>query len=128
MPGNESERSTPIQPALGRAHADRSGRHAGRRSGRSSTWDAVTAPDLDGYHVERFAADVGTWTRLTNDPLTDSAWTDTDVVNDTSYTYRVIARDGRREAVGPQRHRRRHPGRHHRTARANRALRHRRRR
>ena len=88
--GNESDRSAPMQPALGELTP--TGLVATAADGQVELdWDAVTAPDLDGYHVERFAADVGTWTRLTNDPLTDSAWTDTDVVNDTSYTYRVIA-------------------------------------
>ena len=97
---NESDRSTALQPQL--AALTPTGLVATAGNGEVELdWNAVDDPDVAGYHVERLSADAGTWTRLTTDPLSDSAWTDTDVVNDTSYTYRVIAIDTAGRQSGP---------------------------
>ena len=57
------------------------------------SWAAVTAADLAGYHIERTLTGSDDWTRLTTDAQIQTTYTDDGVVNDTGYTYRVVAVD-----------------------------------
>ncbi len=97
---NESARSTPLQPHLAALTPTGLVATAGNREVELD-WNAVDDPDVAGYQVERLSADAGTWTRIATAPLSDSAWTDTDVLNDTSYTYRVIAVTNTGRESGP---------------------------
>ena len=53
------------------------------------SWTASTETNLQGYAVYRAAASAGPFTRLTEDPLTGTAFTDTDVTAGQTYAYLV---------------------------------------
>ena len=101
---NESERSSALQPtpADHTSPAAPTGLTATPGDGQVDlSWDAVTATDLAGYHVERTATGAGTWTRLTTNVLSQTSYTDNSATNDTAYTYRVVAVDTASNESGP---------------------------
>ncbi len=66
------------------------------------TWEA---PDTDGgspitgYYVERRATSSQRWVRITKEAVTELAYSDKEVMEDTEYEYRVMAEN--KVGVGP---------------------------
>jgi len=76
-------------PAL-RLHAVEPPRHLRAASADSQitlAWNASSEPALQGYHVYRAPTPAGPFTRLTEDPLTATTYTDATVTAGQTYTY-----------------------------------------
>ncbi|HNX34796.1 MAG TPA: Calx-beta domain-containing protein [Kiritimatiellia bacterium] len=52
-------------------------------------WTASTETNLRGYHIYRAATAAGPFARLTEEPLSDTSYTDADVIAGQSYAYLV---------------------------------------
>ncbi len=86
-------------PAL-RLHAVEPPRHLRAASADSQitlSWNASSEPALQGYHVYRAPTPAGPFTRLTEDPLAATTYTDSSVTAGQTYTY--LARTLKLEAA-----------------------------
>jgi len=78
-------------PAL-RLHVVEPPRHLRATSANSQvilTWNASSESDVQGYHVYRASTPTGPFSRLTEDPVAVTTFTDSNVISGQTYTYLV---------------------------------------
>ncbi len=66
---------------------------SGAATGITTTWSAVSAPDLAGYNVYRSTSATGTFTKLTASPVTGTSYADTSAPAGATSFYRVTSID-----------------------------------